>query len=146
MEYTQLKQLVDQGLSTRAIAKKEDCSQSTIKYWLKKHNLKTITKIKDTVEDRKRKNVVAVNNRRVKLKLLAVEYKGNKCETCGYSKCVDALDFHHLDPNEKDFGIAAKGYTRSWKKVKEELDKCIMLCANCHREIHAEIRGVGAVD
>ena len=41
-----------------------------------------------------------------------------------------------LDPNKKDFGIANKGYTRSWEKVQEELDKCIMVCANCHREIH----------
>mgnify|MGYP003431129005 FL=1 len=46
------------------------------------------------------------------------------------------MEFHHLDPEQKDFGIAAKGYTRSWEKVKEELDKCIMVCANCHREIH----------
>jgi len=47
------------------------------------------------------------------------------------------LEFHHLKTNEKDFGISQKGYTRSWVKVKKELDKCVMLCANCHREIHA---------
>lgn len=45
--------------------------------------------------------------------------------------------FHHLDPNQKDFGIGSKGYTRSFDKVKKELDKCICVCANCHREIHA---------
>lgn len=42
-----------------------------------------------------------------------------------------------LDPNQKDFGIGSKGYTRSFDKVKKELDKCICVCANCHREIHA---------
>jgi len=81
---------------------------------------------------------IAVQKRRDKLKILAVQYKGGKCEHCGYSKCVGALHFHHLDPKEKDFGIASKGYTRSWEKVKIELDKCILVCANCHSEIHHE--------
>ena len=70
---------------------------------------------------------------------MAVEYKGGKCERCGYSRCIEAFDFHHADPAKKDFGISNKGYTRSWKRVKSELDKCIMLCANCHREIHAKL-------
>ena len=61
-----------------------------------------------------------------------------KCERCGYSKCVDALDFHHLDPKSKDFNISKNGNTRSWEEIKKELDKCIMLCANCHREEHAK--------
>lgn len=78
----------------------------------------------------------AVTKRRAKLKILAVEYKGGKCERCGYDKCIAALDFHHLDPKEKDFGIADKGNTRAFDKIKIELDKCIMLCANCHREEH----------
>jgi hypothetical protein len=80
----------------------------------------------------------AVQRRREKLKKKAVEHKGGECKVCGYNKCVDALEFHHRDPNTKEFGVAAKGYTRSWDKVKEELDKCDMLCANCHRELHAE--------
>lgn len=80
----------------------------------------------------------AVDKRRKKLKEMAVEYKGGCCSRCGYNKSVAALEFHHKDPTQKDFGIASKGYTRSWEKVKIELDKCIMLCANCHREIHDE--------
>ena len=79
----------------------------------------------------------ATQKRRDKLKEESVKYKGGKCERCGYNKCIDALEFHHLNPEEKEFGISAKGYTRSWEKVKEELDKCIMLCANCHREEHS---------
>ena len=78
----------------------------------------------------------AVQKRRDKVKVMSIEYKGNKCSVCGYNKCIGALEFHHLDPNEKEFGIAAKGYTRSWEKVKEELDKCVLVCANCHRELH----------
>ncbi len=70
---------------------------------------------------------------------MAVEYKGGKCERCGYDRCMEALEFHHLDPIHKDFNISSKGYTRSWKKVQSELDKCVMLCANCHRETHAKL-------
>jgi len=79
-----------------------------------------------------------VNRRRRKLKVLAIQYLGGQCQICKYSKCIDALEFHHTDPNEKEFGISAKGYTRSWEKVKQELDKCTLLCANCHAEAHAD--------
>lgn len=77
---------------------------------------------------------------RKKLKEMSVDYKGGKCERCGYTKCIQALEFHHLDPTQKDFGIAASGKTRSWDKIKIELDKCVMLCSNCHREEHERIR------
>ena len=81
----------------------------------------------------------AVTKRRKNLKLMAVEYLGGQCQFCGYSKCVGAMDFHHKDPKEKDFGIAQKGYTRSWEKVKSELDKCLLLCKNCHNEEHERL-------
>lgn len=87
----------------------------------------------------KKCDIERVSNRRRELKLLAVEYKGGECECCGYNKCIAALEFHHLDPNEKDFGIA-NGNTPGWDKIKSELDKCIMVCANCHREIHDKER------
>jgi 5-methylcytosine-specific restriction endonuclease McrA len=78
----------------------------------------------------------AVDKRRKKLKTMALEYKGGKCEVCGYAKYPGAMEFHHRDPQSKDFGIGFKGYTRSWDKVKAELDKCVLLCSNCHHEIH----------
>ncbi len=81
----------------------------------------------------------AVDKRRKKIRQLSLEYKGNKCSICGYNKCLQALEFHHLNSDEKDFGISAKGYTRSWNTIKIELDKCILLCANCHREVHEGI-------
>lgn len=81
--------------------------------------------------------VNAVRKRRKKIREMSVEYKGGKCTFCNYSKCLEALDFHHKNDTDKDFGISAKGYTRSWEKVKKELYKCILVCANCHRELHA---------
>jgi hypothetical protein len=81
--------------------------------------------------------VVAVDKRRKVLKLKAVEYKGGKCSVCGYCKCYDAMDFHHIDPSEKDFEISGNGSTKSWANIMIELDKCSLLCANCHREEHA---------
>ncbi len=70
---------------------------------------------------------------------MAREYKGGKCVMCGYSRYSGALDFHHKDPSQKDFGLSTKGLTRSWEKIKEEIDKCVLVCANCHRELHAGI-------
>jgi hypothetical protein len=70
---------------------------------------------------------------------MAIEYKGGRCIGCGYNRYQGALELHHLNPLEKGFGIGDKGYTRSWIKVKAELDKCVLLCANCHREVAAGI-------
>lgn len=90
--------------------------------------------------DRQQYLIYAVRKRRKKIRILSVEYKGGKCESCGYNRCIEALEFHHTDPMKKDFNISSKGYTRSWKRrVQEELDKCVMLCANCHRETHAKL-------
>ena len=73
-----------------------------------------------------------------KLKHFLVEYKGGKCERCGYNKCEGALQFHHLNPNEKDFNISHINLSRQFDKEKilKEVDKCILLCANCHAEEH----------
>lgn len=79
----------------------------------------------------------AVTRKRRKLKKELVEYKGGKCEMCGYNKCIAALEFHHKDPSEKDFSVSHDGCTRGLEKCKKEVDKCILVCANCHREIHS---------
>ena len=88
---------------------------------------------------RREELIRAVAKRRRKIKSMAIEYKGGKCQLCGYSKYQGALDLHHMDSIRKDFGIADKGYTRSWEKVKAELDKCILVCATCHREVEAGV-------
>lgn len=90
-------------------------------------------------KDRASYLVRAVAKRRRKVKEFAVQYKGGKCIICGYSKYAGALDLHHLDPKTKSFGIGDKGYTRSWEAVRNEADKCILVCANCHREVEAGI-------
>jgi 5-methylcytosine-specific restriction endonuclease McrA len=82
------------------------------------------------------KNKQSVQTRRKNIKEKSISYKGGQCKHCGYSKCTEALEFHHMNPNEKDFGLSAHGNTHSWEKIKQELDKCILLCANCHREEH----------
>jgi hypothetical protein len=62
---------------------------------------------------------------------------GGICGICGYDKCQSALEFHHIDPKKKDFDF--RSICRSWDKIVDELQKCIMVCANCHREIHENI-------
>lgn len=78
--------------------------------------------------------------RRTRIKEMAVEYKGGHCEICKYKKCLSALEFHHLEPEHKDFSISKYGHCRSWERVKKEVDKCILVCSNCHREIHSNIK------
>ena len=68
----------------------------------------------------------------------AKEYKNMfKCSICDYNKSMWALEFHHLNPNEKEYNLGHL-YTSSTKKLYEELDKCILVCSNCHKEIHEQ--------
>lgn len=83
-------------------------------------------------------NKIAVQKWRKKTKALVVEAMGNKCCKCGYDKYIEALTFHHLDPNAKDNTIA--NFLRNPRRLDKivcELKKCVMLCANCHIELHA---------
>lgn len=63
---------------------------------------------------------------------------GGKCQRCNYSKCLDALEFHHKNPEEKIGAVAAMIRTHSMETVRLEARKCELICANCHRELHAE--------
>lgn len=63
-----------------------------------------------------------------------VEYNGGVCKVCGYNKCIQNLVFHHLDPSKKDFAISCAG--KGIELLKKEVDKCILLCHNCHGEVH----------
>jgi len=86
------------------------------------------------------KRTSAIKLWRYRTKLRMVEAFGSKCGICGYSKCIKALEFHHLDPSKKDFSPGAgRASSKSWEKICIELRKCVMLCANCHREVHANI-------
>lgn len=72
------------------------------------------------------------------LKHKLIEYKGGKCQKCGYNKCEGALQFHHLNPKEKTFTIAQQNLSVHFpiENFYKEIDKCILLCANCHAEMH----------
>ncbi len=72
-----------------------------------------------------------IRKRAIKHRLIA--YKGGKCEICGYDKCEGALQFHHINPDEKEFQISDKDILEDLFK---EVDKCQLLCANCHIEKH----------
>jgi hypothetical protein len=77
-------------------------------------------------------------DRQRKLKKEMVDYKGGKCERCGYDKYIGALEFHHLNPEEKDFTLSHLKIYSFNQVIIDELDKCMLLCSNCHREIHGE--------
>ena len=89
----------------------------------------------------KAKKLLAYKARLLRIKKEAVSYKGGKCEKCGYDKCISALEFHHVDPSQKDKNLNTRGIDRrkSLATLKPELDKCILVCCRCHREIHENI-------
>lgn len=90
---------------------------------------------KDTANHSKKHcNSCVCNSRRHGVKQKAVEYLGGCCKKCGYSKCIGALTFHHT-ADSKDFQISDK-LGCSWEVLQQELDKCELLCANCHHEVH----------
>lgn|SRR5882724_6084317 len=157
---------IHNGLSTREIGQKTNKSQTNVRFWLNKFSLstnpkfgyqqkekfcsmcQTIKPIGDfyTKRDKNYPNkyplsycisctsIQAVERQR-ELKKTAIEHKGGKCQKCGYNKCQAALEFHHLKPEEKDFAIS-RCKNNSFEKVKKELDKCILICSNCHKEEH----------
>jgi len=89
-------------------------------------------------------NSCTVNKRKKRIKEELVKYKGGKCQiiSCGYSRSLRALKFHHLDPNEKDFTVSGR-HCYSLERLKKEVDKCILVCGNCHDEIHDGIIIIG---
>jgi hypothetical protein len=70
-----------------------------------------------------------------------VDAMGGACQCCGYDTCKEALAFHHIDPEHKDFGFGnLRANPAKWEKIVEELRKCVIVCHNCHSEIHAGVR------
>jgi len=155
--------------STYEIARQLNVSQTNVRYWLKKHNLKNnFSRSHVSIENGKKYKICPKcsikkeftkdnyyiknggdfhswcrdcnnkisHNKQKELKIKAVEYMGGKCFVCNYNKCISALEFHHIDPDQKEFSVSQLR-TYSWEKVKNELNKCICLCSNCHREVHA---------
>ena len=62
--------------------------------------------------------------------------KNLSCEKCGYNKCLEALEFHHIDSTTKINTVARLSVHSNIETATQEMKKCIVLCANCHREFH----------
>lgn len=75
------------------------------------------------------------------VKTQAVAHLGGKCINCGYDKCQNALEFHHVYPEHKEFSLRDKS-SKTFKAILPELKKCVLLCANCHRELHAGLHTI----
>lgn len=81
-----------------------------------------------------------IKSRRLARRISAANYKENKCEICGLERItiddLEIFDFHHKDRSNKSFELGDNIGARKWEIIKQELDKCMMLCANCHRRQH----------
>ena len=160
-----LEALVDAGLSVRGIAGELDVSAATVRYWLRRHGLRTrLTAPRgDDGEDaavvwqcrvhgwtrfhragggRLRCaacNAGTVMRRRREVKALLVAEHGGRCTRCGFDEYAGALQFHHVDAAEKAFEIGGRGLTRSLASLRAEAGKCVLLCANCHAMVEAGV-------
>jgi transposase len=164
----ELERLLAAGLSLREIAHRSDRSLATIRHWVKRYALKPAPRRKRADEHGPREmpsqckrhgstlfvregtgyyrckkcRLERVAQRRRTIKRKLVEEAGGKCLLCGYDSCQQVLEFHHLDPGLKEFQLSHNGATRSLEKSRAEARKCILLCANCHREVEAGIRSL----
>jgi transposase len=87
----------------------------------------------------------AVVRRRRRVKQILVDEAGGRCRLCGYDRSIVALEFHHLDPAEKQFGLAQRGMGRSIARLRAEARKCVLLCSNCHAEVEAGLSSISGV-
>jgi transposase len=161
-----LEPLVSRHLTVREIAAAVDRSTATVRHWLRRYDLRTTREARlrakratpvgarfgaicsrhgesefivrpDKTSQCVRCRAEAVSARRRKIKEIIVGEAGGACALCGYDRCLSALQFHHRDPAEKRFGLAARGLARSLEVVRQEARKCVLLCANCHAEVEA---------
>lgn len=152
--------------SLRIIAEELDTSQTNLRYWIKKYELtrttvtierckhcdrecnKTYcsTKCKSLFSyyknkiERDVKSKVDSKNKRESFKKEAIQYGGGSCRHCNYNTNYSALSFHHTDPTKKDFPLSGIKALTLKEDHKKELDKCILLCQNCHTSIHNTLR------
>jgi hypothetical protein len=148
IEKITLEQLLKQKLSGDKIAFKLGCSRSNVEYWERKYGLLPAFGLRGSGRRAKSPEQMAADMTRLAvahrrgLKARAIEYKGGRCALCGYDRCNAALEFHHVDRRTKAFGLSRKGIIRSWGSIKKEIDKCLLVCSNCHREVEAGARSI----
>jgi len=122
----QILKLRKEGKSYKEIEKELGCSKSKIAYYANNTT--------------KQKAVLRNKKIRFKKRKELKDLYGSCCSKCGYSKCLSALQFHHLNPKDKKFGITEALRLKvkvSKKELLEEIKKCILICANCHFELHS---------
>lgn len=150
--------LYNEGYNCTEICEKINISKITISFILKENGIKIVKRSADSKPElrllRGEKCIICDRNlgpyvticstcvsqvRRYKIKKKMFDFKGGKCEDCGDdSLCVDIYDFHHLDPDEKDFNLSKVLIDgKSWDDIEKELKKCALLCSNCHRIRHS---------
>src|SRR3954451_13521770 len=151
-------------MTVREIAAATGKAYSTVRYWLKKHGLETLSRgpgrasrreggericvrhgrvvfISDSHGTRCSKcRGEAVANRRRRVKQILVQEAGGCCALCGYDRYLGALQFHHLNRSTKLFALSQSGLGRSLEAARVEASKCALLCANCHAEVEGGFR------
>lgn len=165
LEKDELEELVARGRSVRAIAEQLGVSYSTVRHWLNRYGLETTASRRRRStnvgsdgrierECRRHGRTVFVQTgrqgthlrcaicraerevaRRRRIKQILVAEAGGCCRLCGYDRSVVALQFHHVDRGQKEFGLALRGVARSLDRARAEARKCVLLCANCHAEV-----------
>jgi hypothetical protein len=121
-----------QNKTFREIQKILNCSASTIWYHISEsYKQKRIARIK-----------TSVTKARINRKHHIIQAFGGKCISCSYNTCQSALEFHHLNPKHKETRLSNIIGSCSLDKIILELKKCVLVCANCHREIHQNLRTV----
>ena len=92
---------------------------------------------KNTVNNSNLQSYQAQQARGRARKLELIRVKGMHCEECGYGKNYAALEFHHIVPETKDFQLDLRSLSnRKWETILTEAKKCLLLCSNCHAELH----------
>ena len=129
--------LIDQGLSITQIAKELNITYSQAKYWIRMNNLKTIYKNYNKNKLIYGNSYPAQIQRGLKRKIQFIKELGGKCNKCGYNKNIANLCFHHIKPETKKLKLDMRHLSNnSEKTLRKELVKCILLCHNCHNELH----------
>jgi transposase-like protein len=157
--------LVEEDLTIQQMAERLGLGATTVRYWLRKYGLSTARArgsrppgermairecrrhgysvwVRSGAGGRlrcKQCRSAAVTARRRRVKRQLVEEAGGCCVLCGYDRFPGALQFHHLDPAEKSFGISVQGVARSLEKARAEAAKCVLMCANCHAEVEGGV-------
>jgi transposase len=166
----ELAALVADGLTIRAMAECLGVGYTTVRHWLRAHGLRTewmaeqerrkaaraagdsripgrcpvhgevllAVRSKRFRCERCARDAVVERRRRIKATLVAEA--GGACVLCGYDEAPAALHFHHLEPSEKAFSLAAHGVSRSLERARAEAAKCVLLCANCHAAVESGVR------